>query len=155
MASKRATKKATKRPARKPAKGNKGPRVADYMTRSPHTIGRDQTLQKAHDMMNGHRIRHLPVLDGGQLVGMLSQRDLYFVETLDSTPAAEIKVDEAMTQDVFEVAKDAALADVAATMVRKKHGSAVVTDGGKVVGVFSTIDALRALLEQLGPGRRA
>jgi acetoin utilization protein AcuB len=127
------------------------PLVSQYMTRSPHTIGRDQTLARAHELMNEYRIRHLPVLDGGQLVGMLSQRDLYFVETLDTTPASEIKVDEAMTQDVFEVAQDATLAQVADVMLRKKHGCAVVIDGSKVIGVFSTTDALRALLAYL-PG---
>jgi acetoin utilization protein AcuB len=136
----------------KPVKAAAKPSVADYMTRSPHTIGRDQTLARAHELMNQHRIRHLPVLEGGQLVGMLSQRDLYFVETLDSTPRDEIKVDEAMTQDVFEVEEGTSLAEVASEMLRKKHGCAVVSDGGKIVGVFSTIDALRALLAHLPRG---
>jgi acetoin utilization protein AcuB len=131
---------------------SKTPRISRYMTRSPHTIGRDQTLERAHELMNAHRIRHLPVLDGGELVGLLSQRDMYFVEMLDSTPRAEVKVEEAMTQDVFEVQNDAKLAQVAATMLRKKLGCAVVTEAGKVVGVFSTTDALRALVEHLPAG---
>ena len=134
--------------ARRP-KAFAGPKVSEHMTRSPHTIGRDQTLARAHEVMNEHRIRHLPVLERGALVGILSQRDLYFVEALDATPAAEVKVEEAMTQDVFEVGKDTPLVEVLSSMLRDKHGCAVVTDGGKVAGVFSTIDALRVLLDRL------
>ena len=125
------------------------PTVSDYMTRSPHTIGRDQTLAQAHAIMNAKRIRHLPVLDGGELVGLLSQRDLYFVEMLDATKPARIRVEEAMSPEVFEVAADAPLAEVVSTMQRKKLGCVVVTAPGKVVGVFSTVDALRALLDHL------
>jgi acetoin utilization protein AcuB len=50
--------------------------VERFMTRSPLTIGQDQPLAAAHRMMREHRVRHLPVLDGGMLVGVVSQRDL-------------------------------------------------------------------------------
>lgn len=133
------------------ASAKRPPSVADYMTRSPHTIGRDQTLKHAHELMNQHRIRHLPVLEGGNLVGVVSQRDLYFVESLDSARPEEVLVEEAMSQDVFETTADASLREVAETMHREKHGCAVVTRGGRVIGVFSTIDALKALLEYV-PG---
>lgn len=133
------------------ARAARAPTIADFMTRSPHTIGRDQTLARAHELMNAHRIRHLPVLDAGRLVGLLSQRDLYFVESLDTTTPADVTVDEAMSQDVYATPADAPLAGVVQSMIRKKHGSAVVTEraGGKVIGVFSTTDALRALLQYL------
>jgi acetoin utilization protein AcuB len=89
------------------------------------------------------------VLDGSRLVGMLSQRDLYFVESLANDKPEAILVEEAMSQDVFEAPVTSRLADVVSTMLAKKYGCAVVTDAGKVVGVFSTIDALRALLKRL------
>lgn len=139
--------KAPKAKAAKPAKAR--PLIADFMTRSPHTIGRDQTLKQAHDLMNKYRIRHLPVLEGGALVGLVSQRDLYFVESLDGEAPARITVEEAMSQDVFEVSSTAALEDVTQSMVRKKHGCAVVMQDTRVVGVFSTIDAMKALLQYL------
>jgi acetoin utilization protein AcuB len=97
-------------------------------------------------MMNKYRIRHLPVLEGGELVGIVSQRDLYFVETLGDTPPAEIRVEEAMTTDVFVTSRDASLADVVRTMIKRKLGCAVVTRAGNVIGVFSAIDGLKALL---------
>ena len=152
-AARKPAKPAARKAIAKPKAASKGSSsafsVGAHMTRSPHTIGRDQTLTLAHELMNKHRIRHLPVLEGGQLVGMLSQRDLYFVESLDSSAPGEVKVEEAMTQDVFEVGQNTPLAQVVETMLEHKHGCAVVTDGGKVAGVFSTIDALSVLLAKL------
>ena len=159
MAAKKKT-KARKAPVKKVKRGaakiaGKKPKprgaltVSQCMTRSVHTIGRDQMLSFAHETMNKHRIRHLPVLDGGKLVGLVSQRDLYFVEALDNTSPDRVPVDEAMTQDVFETGPDTPLSDVVRTMLDKKYGCAVVTEGGQVVGVFSAIDALEAFLKFL------
>src|SRR4051812_20075152 len=77
------------------------PTIGQFMSRAPHTIGHDQTLATAHQMMNEHSIRHLPVLESGKLVGVVSQRDLHFVETLQSVDAEEVKVSEAMSPAVF------------------------------------------------------
>lgn len=123
------------------------PTVAQFMTSSVQTIGSDQPLSRAHEIMNRYRIRHLPVLDGGALIGIVSQRDLYFVEALGDTPTTDIRVEEAMTQDVFETAPATPLTEVASTMIKKKLGCAVVTRAGSVVGVFSMIDGLKALLK--------
>lgn len=123
------------------------PTIAQFMTSSVHTIGTDQSLARAHEMMNKYRIRHLPVLDGGELVGIVSQRDLYFVETLGDTAPADIRVEEAMTTDVFVTSREARLVDVVGTMIKRKLGCAIVTRAGNVVGVFSAIDGLKALLK--------
>ncbi len=55
------------------------PTVAQYMTPSPQTIGQHLTLTAAHQLMTELKVRHLPVLDGGRLVGLLSERDMSFV----------------------------------------------------------------------------
>ena len=57
------------------------PTIDKYMTAVPHTIGAEQTLAKAEKMMNDYKIRHLPVLKGGQLVGILSEGDVRLVES--------------------------------------------------------------------------
>ncbi len=119
------------------------------MTEAPHSIGADQTLETAHEMMRAHRIRHLPVLRAGKLVGLVSQRDLYLVETLQDVDPRTVRVDEAMSQNAHCVAPTAPLARVAATMAEKKYGAVVVMEGGDVVGVFTTIDAMRALVTVL------
>jgi acetoin utilization protein AcuB len=125
------------------------PTVREYMTPSPLTIGRAQTLSTAQRKMREHAIHHLPVLDGGQIVGLLSERDILLVESLPGTNPTDVRAEEAMVQSVLTTAPDAPLAEVVETMLARKVGSAVVMDGERVVGVFTTVDALRALLDRL------
>jgi acetoin utilization protein AcuB len=119
--------------------------VQNFMTLGAVVIGSDGTLAEAHAVMRARGIRHLPVVDGGRLVGVVSQRDLYLLETLRGVDREAERVREAMTPDPFTAAPDAPLDEVAARMAEHKYGSAVVVDRGSVIGVFTTIDALRAL----------
>jgi acetoin utilization protein AcuB len=123
--------------------------IQDYMTASPHTIRPGRTLADAHRIMREHRIRHLPVLEGGQLRGILSDRDIHLIETLKDVDPQTVPVEDAMSQDVYSVAPDAALSEVVTTMARRKLGSAVVLQGEKVVGIFTAVDALGALAVRL------
>jgi acetoin utilization protein AcuB len=119
--------------------------VAEFMTQSPVTIGDDQSLARAHEVMQEHKIRHLPVLHGGHLVGIVSLGDLHLIETLGDRDLEKIAVEDAMTPEPYVVTPDAELRDVAGTMADHKYGTAIVARGSKVVGIFTTIDALRAL----------
>lgn len=130
-------------------KASTPPTIANYMSPFVQTIGREQTLATAHRMMRDNDIRHLPVLEGGRLVGIVSQRDLHFVETLAGIDPQKIRVEEAMSPDVFTVSRDTPLVEAVETMVTNKYGSAVVIEQGKVLGVFTAIDAQRALLDAL------
>jgi acetoin utilization protein AcuB len=121
------------------------PTVADFMTRSPHSIGMNQSLEEAHRLMRDYRIRHLPVLDGGELVGLVSERDLHLLETFRDVNAAKVTVEEAMTSDPYVVPPNTPLTQVALEMWKNKYGSAVVMEGDRLAGVFTTIDALGAL----------
>ncbi len=123
------------------------------MTVSPVVIGSDRTLSDAHRMMREHGIRHLPVVDGGRLVGLVSQRDLYLAETLRGVDPATDTVREAMSEDPYTVPPGAPLGEVAATMAERKLGSALVVDRGSVIGLFTTVDALRALAALAGRRR--
>ena len=102
------------------------PTIQHYMTTSPHSIGVDQTLAHAHNVMREHKIRHLPVLAGGALVGMVTERDLHLVETLRDVDPDTVKVEDAMTPSVHSVSPDAPLDEVVSEMAEKKYGSAVV-----------------------------
>jgi acetoin utilization protein AcuB len=125
------------------------PTVQKYMTTSPHTIGEDQPMSVAHRMMREHRIRHLPVLRGSKIVGVVSDRDLNMVETLKDVDPHKVMVSEAMSQDPYLVSPDAALDEVVSTMAKSKLGSAVITQHNKVVGIFTTVDACRAFSDLL------
>lgn len=125
------------------------PRIARYMSTTPHTIGREQTLSTAHKIMREHRVRHLPVLEGGKLVGVISDRDLALIETLRDVDPSKVTVEDAMTQAPYTVSPDASLDEVVATMAEHRYGSAIILDNGNVVGVFTTVDALTALEDLL------
>jgi acetoin utilization protein AcuB len=95
-------------------------------------------------------IRHLPVLEGGRLAGVISQRDAYFVETLAGIDPTKVAVEEAMSVDVYAIPADTSLSEVATTMADHKYGCAVVTEGPHVVGIFTVVDALRAVVASVG-----
>lgn len=124
--------------------------VEQYMTRSPHTIGREQTLATAHRLMRQADIRHLPVLEGGNLVGLVSARDLDFIETLRDVDPESVSIGEAMSETVYCVAPTEPLGKVAQVMAEQKLGSVVVREHGRITGMFTTVDAARALAALLG-----
>jgi len=125
------------------------PSIGDVMTASPHTIGSEQKLSVAHRMMVEHELRHLPVLRAGKLVGVISQRDLYFLESMAGVDADIDLIADAMTPDVYSTSPDASLRDVVHAMSEHKYGCAVVVEAGRVTGVFTATDALRELADAL------
>jgi acetoin utilization protein AcuB len=129
----------------------KDPTVGDYMSRVPHSIGVDQSLADAAHRMHQLAVRHLPVLDGGNLVGILSDRDVALVESLDGVDAKQVTVEEAMTAEPYTVDRDTPLRDAATVMSEKRIGTAIVMNGDRLDGVLTTTDALRALAELLAP----
>jgi acetoin utilization protein AcuB len=121
------------------------PTIQHYMTAAPHGIGLDQPLSVAHELMKKHDVRHLPVLNGGVLAGVLSDRDLRLIEVLRDVDPRKVTVEEAMSTEVYAVAPSTLLDEVVATMAERKYGCAVVMDNQHVVGIFTTVDACRAL----------
>jgi acetoin utilization protein AcuB len=129
----------------------RGVQVRDYMTRAPLTIRPGQTLAEAHRMMRQNRIRHLPVMDGRKLVGIVSQRDLALIESLPDVEPAEVPVEDAMVGDVYVVTPGTPLGEVAGEMARRKLGAAIVAAGRRVVGVFTATDACSVLSRLMAP----
>lgn len=125
------------------------PRIKKYMTTDVQTIGDEQPMSVAHRLMREQRIRHLPVLHQGKLVGVVTDRDLRLVETVRDVDPTKVTVSEAMTSDVYTVSPDAALDEVVSAMAISKYGSAVVVDHGHVVGIFTTVDACSAFADLL------
>lgn len=122
------------------------PRIGQFMTPLPHTIEFDQPLARAHELMRMHQIRHLPVMQNGKLLGLISIRDLHLIETLRDVDPDEVPVEDAMAEEPYTVSPEEPLDEVATIMADYKLGSAVVVEDGQVQGIFTTVDALRALL---------
>lgn len=125
------------------------PPISKYMTTTPHTIGADQTIAQAAKMLSELDIRHLPVLVGGRLAGIISDRDIALIETLREVDAEKVTVEEAMTQQVYAIPPETPLDVVVSEMAERKYGSAVIIQNAKVVGIFTTIDVCRAFAEML------
>jgi acetoin utilization protein AcuB len=126
-------------------------RIHEFMTPTPQCIEAGLTLEQARERMFQLGARHLPVLNNGALVGIVSERDIDLYEAaMHTTRASEqhITVGQAMTPVPFTCGPDAHLHAVAAEMAANKYGSVVVVDPdhpARVLGVFTSTDALHAL----------
>lgn len=125
------------------------PTISKFMTTTPHTIGADQTLDHAKSVMHEYSIRHLPVLSGGAIVGIISERDINFMLSFKDVDLKHEKVSEAMSQDPVMVDANTLLDGVCRDMAEKKIGSVLVQDNHKLVGIFTWVDALLAMDELL------
>ncbi len=124
------------------------PMIQKYMTAMPHTVGADIPLKKAKELMHEHHIRHLPVMDGGKLCGILTERDIHLASSFQGS--AELRVEDVMMPMLYTVRPEASVATVAAEMAERKLGSTVITqENGKVVGIFTATDACRILHDVL------
>lgn len=128
------------------------PTLKRWMTPLPHSIGKEQPLAVARRIMKEHGLRHLPVLEGAKLVGVLSDRDLYFLESVSGVDPETEPVEQGMSQDVYHVAPDTPLREVIAEMEKRRLGCAIVVDRASVVGIFTTTDALRLVGHLLDGG---
>lgn len=126
--------------------------ISDYMRTSPLTIGNDIRVEQALERMRANEVRHLPVLRAGQLVGILSDRDVNLVYSVPG--GRKMKVEDVMTEKPYSVAPDTPLKEVVHEMAQKKYGAVIVQDlDSRVLGIFTATDALQILEEGLKSGR--
>jgi len=128
-----------------------GLRVRDVMTREVTTLGRNDKLTLADDVMRLGRIRHLPVLDddGQEVVGIVSQRDLFrgalagalgYGEHAQRKVLDTLVVKEVMHPDVVTTAPDVPLAEAARVMMERKIGCLPVIENGRLAGILTEGD---------------
>ena len=139
--------------------------VCERMTAYPITIILGETVQAASRLMRAHHIRHLPVVDAaGTLLGIVTDRDIRQIlfapplRTQAADPATlpeQITVDEIMSVPAVTTTPFADLAEAAKVMHDHKIGALPVVDCGRVVGILSEVDVLRAFYELAGRRLRA
>ena len=116
--------------------------ISRLMTNSPVTVSPRDTLQAAMSLMARGKFRRLPVVEGEQLVGIVTDRDIRAHQGyLHST-----KVTAAMTSDPMTVTPKQTVEDAARLMIAHKIGGLPVVEDGKLLGVVTTTDVLRAFL---------
>jgi CBS domain-containing protein len=132
----------------------------DLMTANPQTVSPKATVAEAWDLMRELDVRHLPVVEGGALVGMLSDRDLAHLDvgrvlTTAGADALRRELDtpivQVMSSDVVFVETDAELSEIVALFLEHKIGAVPVvrTSSRTVVGIVSYVDVLRVFQDML------
>jgi len=125
------------------------PHIQSFMSTCPHTVGVDQNLDIAEKLMGTHKIRHLPVLNGGDLIGIITDRDIKLCRSFIGGNKPDVKIGEVCHEEVYTVSPSSPLDEVVSHMAKGKFGSAVVMDHNKVVGIFTAVDAMNALAHLL------
>ncbi len=122
---------------------NKRTTIKEVMTPCPHSIGPDQSISKAREVMRQYSFRHLPVQKGGQLIGIVTSRDIDFMLAMEKGDPHALTVEDAYMPDPYIVDPNTLLADVVAYLGETKIGCALIVDTGKLLGVYTTVDACR------------
>lgn len=134
------------------------PPIKAVMTPFPYSIESGEPISMASDMMQQHAIRHLPVMEAGKLVGMLSDRDVRLVQDpKQKAPPDDRTVGDICTRDIYVVRLTDPLDRVLTEMARRNIGSAVVVKQGRLAGIFTVTDACRLygeLLQSLFPSQK-
>jgi CBS domain-containing protein len=134
--------------------------VSYAMTRDPVTIGPEDSLMRAGEVMRMHGIRRIPVMVGDTLVGLLAEGDLKraqpstlsdsqeeFNRVMEGTQVSRIMINRPIT-----ALEDAPLMDAARTLHNTKYGALPVLRDGKLVGILTDNDLIRCLAELLSQG---
>jgi CBS domain-containing protein len=126
--------------------------VREIMMSSPVTLSPDDNLDLVNDIIALGRIRHIPVLDGGRLVGIISERDLMggavpaifgLKQKSKSALLKTYRIKDFMKKKVVTVKPDTPIKEAARLMAQKKIGCVPVVTDGSVVGLVTTTDILR------------
>lgn len=124
--------------------------VRDWMTRQPATVAPDCTIAAALTRMRRAQVRHLLVMDAGRLVGIVSHRDWQRLDPPEPRRGRRGRpIGSIMTEDPVTVAPEAPVTVAARALLERKIGCLPVRDGEDILGIFTTSDALEALLSAL------
>ena len=132
-------------------------RVNEVMTTAPVTVGPEDSLQHALDLLEKYQVHELPVVEQGRLIGIVTDGDLKLM-----TPAyplfpdqdeirqalRDLKVAAAMTVEPVAIGPEATLLDATRLLYERSIGALLVAEGERLLGVLSVSDILRIVIEQ-------
>ncbi|BBB90604.1 MAG TPA: CBS and ACT domain-containing protein [Methylomusa anaerophila] len=134
--------------------------VAKRMTPNPATIVSTMTIIDALQLMRDRKIRRLPVVDNGKLVGIVTDRDLREISASPATSLSifelnyllsKMQVKEIMAKNVVTISPEATVEEAALQMYNHKIGGLVVLDsGGKVIGIITETDIFKTFVDVMG-----
>src|SRR2546426_5140210 len=129
--------------------------VRDLMTPAPLSVSPNTPVDEARALMQQHRIRHLPVLDHGRLVGIVSDRDIRLVLPSPATSLSvyeigylltRLTVAEIMTRGPLTIAPERPITEAVRRMLANKVSALPVVAGGQLVSIVTRTNLLQAFL---------
>lgn len=132
-------------------------KVVDLMTKNPIVMTPHETIGKADELMTEHRIRQVPVVDDGALLGIITDRDLRsflaqssLVDPEQRAKALKTEVSDVMTVKPLTLAPDDELQEAVEMLIDEQIGSIPVVDEAEgLVGIVTYVDLLRCFLQRL------
>lgn len=130
--------------------------VSKIMSTDLLSVNTSQNLREVDAIIKNQHIRHVPVVSGDKIIGMLSKTDLQkisFVNTMDGdglTTAMydNLSIEQVMTKDITTVDQDDTILDVATILSKNEFHALPVTSGGSLVGIVTTTDLVKFLIDQ-------
>lgn len=132
--------------------------VSQIMTKNLETLTTNQSLYEAENLFKKHNIRHIPVVEGKSIVGVLSYSDLLKISYADVTDGEEaveavvydmFTIPQVMAKVLLTVTADTTVKEVIEILAKQTfHSLPVVENGTELVGIVTTTDLLNYFLEQ-------
>lgn len=132
--------------------------VSEIMTRNLVKLHLEDELSFAESLFKKHKIRHLPVVEGEHIVGMLSYNDLMRIsfvdstdddgETVETTVYDMFSIEHVMTKKVVSISPDTSIKKVAEIFTQKDFHALPVVENDNLTGIVTTTDVIRYFLEQ-------
>lgn len=135
-------------------------RLSEIMSRGLITVDKSASLRRARRILDRHRIRHLLVMDGKRLVGIVTDRDLRQAAPSSKSPLTisereefmdELKVVEVMSRKLITASPDTTVREAARVMVSEKIGCLPVVNGNQLIGIVTETDLLEMLVREEQP----
>ncbi|MEQ1663945.1 MAG: CBS domain-containing protein [Bdellovibrionales bacterium] len=122
--------------------------VEEFTTPNPIVVTESTSIEVLQALMHEHGVRHLPVVRGNQVVGIVSDRDVRVVLGLSQIERSLVKTSDIMAAEPVSISSSTLLDEAAFIMSQQKIGSVIVTDDNEeLLGIFTVTDALNALIE--------
>lgn len=129
--------------------------VKDHMTTDLMVLKRTETVKKAQNIFENNSFRHLPIVEEGHVLGIISDRDINRSIAISASVSdmcgiemdADLKVESIMTKDYLSIAPDAPLKEAGRIMMERKIGCLPVIEKDKLVGIITETDILKKFIE--------
>lgn len=137
----------------------KGVSISTIMSTNIIALNRADDLERAELLFKRHKIRHIPVVNEGVVIGMLSYTDLLRISFADAVDETETEIeslvynmftiDQVMVKNVVTITSNSTIKEVAEILAKNEFHALPVVDDGRLVGVVTTTDLINYLLKQL------